>query len=107
MKFGLNLFGLSPRHLPEIGQLAEANGFDSVWVPEHLVFPVDIPPAYLYSKDGFPPMKSDSPAYDPFVILATVAAVTTTLRLGTNVYILPLRQASTTRSPRSSGTPTR
>jgi len=96
MKFGLNLFGLSPRHLPEIGQLAEANGFDSVWVPEHLVFPVDIPPAYLYSKDGYPPMRSDSPAYDPFVILATVAAVTTTLRLGTNVYILPLRHPITT-----------
>lgn len=91
MKFGINMFGLSPRHLPEIGKLAEENGFDSLWVPEHLVFPVDIPPAYLYSKDGFPPMKSDSPAYDPFVILATVAAVTSTIRLGTNVYILPLR----------------
>jgi probable F420-dependent oxidoreductase len=45
----------------------------------------------MYSKDGFPPMKSDSPAYDPFVILATVAAVTSKIRLGTNVYILPLR----------------
>jgi len=91
MKFGIGAFGLSPRHLPEIGKLAEEHGFDSLWVPEHLVFPVDIPPAYLYSKDGFPPMRSDSPAYDPFVILATVAAVTTTIRLGTNVYILPLR----------------
>lgn len=91
MKFGLNAFGLSPRHLPDVALLAEQNGFDSVWVPEHLVFPVDIPPAYLYSVDGFPPMRSDSPAYDPWVILATVAARTETIRLGTNIYILPLR----------------
>jgi probable F420-dependent oxidoreductase len=91
MRFGINTFGLSPRHLPDVAALAEQYGFDSVWVPEHLVFPVDIPPAYLYSRDGFPPMRSDSPAYDPFILLATVAARTTTIRLGTNVFILPLR----------------
>jgi probable F420-dependent oxidoreductase len=91
VQFGLNAFGLSPRHLPDVAALAEAHGFTSVWVPEHLVFPVDIPPAYLYSVDGYPPMRSDSPAYDPWIILATVAARTTTIRLGTNVYILPLR----------------
>lgn len=91
MKFGMNAFGLSPRHLPEVAALAEANGFESVWIPEHLVFPVDIPPAYLYSADGFPPMRSDSPAYDPWILLATVAAKTTTIRVGTNVFILPLR----------------
>lgn len=91
MQFGLNAFGLSPRHLPDVALLAEQHGFDSVWVPEHLVFPVEIPPAYLYSADGYPPMRSDSPAYDPWILLATVAARTTTIRLGTNVYILPLR----------------
>lgn len=91
MRFGLNGFGLSPRHLPDVALLAEEHGFDSVWIPEHLVFPVEIPPTYLYSADGFPPMRSDSPAYDPWILLATVAARTTTIRLGTNVYILPLR----------------
>jgi probable F420-dependent oxidoreductase len=91
MKFGINAFGLSPRHLPDVAALAEEHGFDSIWVPEHLVFPVEIPPAYLYSVDGFPPMRSDSPAYDPWILLATVAARTSKIRLGTNVYILPLR----------------
>lgn len=91
MKFTLNLFGLSPRHLPEVAATAEEHGFEGVWVPEHLIFPVDIPPAYLYSADGFPPMRSDSPAYDPWQLLASIASRTTTIRLGTNVFILPLR----------------
>lgn len=91
LKFTLNLFGLSPRHLPDIAVAAEAHGFDGVWVPEHLVFPVDIPPAYIYAADGFPPMRSDSPAYDPWMLLASIATRTTTIRLGTNVFILPLR----------------
>jgi len=91
MEFGLSAFGLSPRHLPEVAAIAEQNGFSAVWIPEHLVFPVEIPPAYLYSRDGYPPMRSDSPAYDPFVILATVAARTEKIRVGTSVYILPLR----------------
>ena len=39
MEFGLPLFGVSPRFYGEIAQAAEANGFESVWMPEHLVFP--------------------------------------------------------------------
>lgn len=95
MKFTLNTFGLSPRHLPEVAAIAEEHGFVGVWVPEHLVFPVEIPPAYLYSVDGFPPMRSDSPAYDPWILLASIAARTTTIRLGTNIFILPLRHPVT------------
>ena len=91
MKFGLPLFGVSPRFYGEIAQAAEANGFESVWMPEHLVFPEKIPPTYLYSESGNPPVNSDTPLFDVWVALAYIAHATSTIRLATNVYILPLR----------------
>jgi hypothetical protein len=62
--------------------MAEANGFDSVWMPEHLVFPAEMPAKYLYTPDGYPPMRSDTPSFDPWVVLGGVATRTSTLRLG-------------------------
>src|SRR4051812_29816445 len=91
MKFGMSLAGLSARHYPEVAEAAETAGFDSVWMPEHLIFPVDMPPEYSYTPDGYPPMHSETPAYDPFVVLAGVVTRTTTLKVGTGVFILPLR----------------
>jgi probable F420-dependent oxidoreductase len=91
MKFGLPLFGVSPRFYADIAQAAEGNGFESVWMPEHLVFPAEIPPTYLYSESGAPPVTSDTPLFDVWVALAFIAHATETIRLATNVYILPLR----------------
>lgn len=91
MKFGLPLFGVSPRFYGDIGQAAEANGFESVWMPEHLVFPEGIPPTYPYSESGEPPVTADTPLFDPWVALSYIAHATETIRLATNVYILPLR----------------
>jgi probable F420-dependent oxidoreductase len=91
VKFGLPLFGVSPRFYGEIAQVAEANGFESVWMPEHLVFPEVIPPTYLYTESGQAPISSDTPLFDVWVVLAYIAQATTTIRLATNVYVLPLR----------------
>jgi probable F420-dependent oxidoreductase len=70
---------------------AEALGFESVWVPEHLVFPTRFASRYPYSADGVPPVTVDMPLLDPLLILAHLAAVTSRIRLGTNIYVLPLR----------------
>jgi probable F420-dependent oxidoreductase len=91
MKFGLPLFGVSPRFYAEIAKSAEENGFESVWLPEHLVFPEEIPPTYLYTESGYPPVTSDTPLFDVWVALSNIAQATSTVRLGTNVYVLPLR----------------
>ncbi len=91
MKFGLPFFGIGPRHYATIAQTAEQNGFESVWVPEHLVLPADVPPTYPYSDSGFPPIVSDTPMFDAWVALGAVANATETIRLATNVFILPLR----------------
>jgi probable F420-dependent oxidoreductase len=91
MKFGLPLFGVSPRFYADIAQAAESNGFESVWMPEHLVVPAEIPPTYLDSESGYPPVSPDTPLFDVWVALSYIAHATQTIRLATNVYVLPLR----------------
>jgi len=91
MKFGLPLFGVSPRFYADIARAAEANGFESVWMPEHLVMPTEIPPTYLYSESGYPPITPDTPLYDPWVVLGFIAQATERIRLATNIFVLPLR----------------
>ena len=57
---------------------AEELGFDSVWASEH-VFNV----SYVYDRIG------DKPYYEPLTVLTYVAAVTSTIGLGTSVLVLP------------------
>ena len=91
MNFGLPLFAVKPVDFPAVAQAAETAGFESIWIPEHLVFPSEMPATYPYSETGQPPVFPGSPLYDPWVSLAFVAGTTQRIRLGTQVYILPLR----------------
>lgn len=63
---------------------AEARGFDSVWLADHLFFEI--------SPWGGPPGRFG--AFDPLVALAALARVTHTVRLGTLVLCVPLRPAT-------------
>jgi probable F420-dependent oxidoreductase len=91
MKFGLALFGLSPRHYGTVAAAAEEQGFESVWIPEHLVFPAEMPATYPYTDAGFPPVTPSTPLFDPWVVLGYIASATRSVRLGTQIYVLPLR----------------
>jgi probable F420-dependent oxidoreductase len=91
MKFGVVMLGLSPRHYPQVAAVAEANGFESVTMPEHLLLPAAMPPTYPYSESGYSVMSEATPLYDPWVVLGSVASATTSIRLSTNVYVVPLR----------------
>ncbi len=91
IKTGVYFFGMSPKSLTTFARKAEEVGAESVWIPEHLVFPAEIPSTYPYSSNGQPPINPSSPVMDPWVSLAFVAAVTSKIKLGTGVYILPLR----------------
>lgn len=75
----------------ELAASVEAAGAESVWVSDHLVWPVDIGSEYPYAPAGRAPIDERPSMPDPWVLPAAAAAVTTTLRLGTSVYILPLR----------------
>ena len=91
MKFCMVMLGLSPRHYPQVAAVAEANGFESITMPEHLLLPATMPPTYPYSETGYSVMSEATPLYDPWVVLASVASATTSIRLSTNVYVIPLR----------------
>ncbi len=77
-----------------LAQTAEEAGFESLWAPEHVVMS-KAPDATPYR--GMPDGKMDRLARrggipDPLTWLTFVAAVTTRIRLGTNVVILPEHQ---------------
>jgi len=91
VKIGVSLFMLRPQQMADVAVRAEALGFESAWVAEHLVFPVNIGSRYPYAKAGVPPVNPATPLLDPLLVLMQIAARTTRIRLGTNVYILPLR----------------
>jgi probable F420-dependent oxidoreductase len=91
VELGLNLVMVRPEHMPEVAARAEAAGYGAVFVPDHVVFPARVDSAYPYSPDGSFPFPLDTPLYDPWVVLTTIAAATTTIKLGTAVYVLPLR----------------
>ncbi|MDQ2636781.1 MAG: TIGR03619 family F420-dependent LLM class oxidoreductase [Actinomycetota bacterium] len=82
---------VEPDQLVGFAQEAESAGCDSVWVPEHLIWPDTIRSKYPYRDDGAPPVPSAVNLYDPWVLLGSVASKTTTIKLGTCVYVLPLR----------------
>jgi probable F420-dependent oxidoreductase len=91
MKVGISLFMLQPEHMAPVARHAEHLGFESVWAPEHLVFPTVIRSRYPYAADGVPPIAARTPLVDPLILLTQVAALTSRIRLGTSVYLLPLR----------------
>jgi probable F420-dependent oxidoreductase len=91
MKIGIPLFRLRHTQMVDVARRAEELGFESVWVPEHLVLPTRFESRYPYSEDGVPPIEPGTPHLDPLILLTHIAAATSRIRLGTNIFILPLR----------------
>ncbi len=90
MKFGVALGRLHPDLHFEVAEEAERLGFESVWMADHLVFPVDMSGS-PHPGEELPPVPPSTPVYDAFAWLAHIAGRTSRIRLGTNVYLLALR----------------
>ena len=90
MKFGVHLGSVNPRFWGDVAAEADRLGFESVWVPEHLVVPLAASGSPHHGSDR-PPIKSDIPMFDALGILCHLAARTTRIRLGTHVYNIGLR----------------
>jgi probable F420-dependent oxidoreductase len=77
----------------ELARAAEQRGFESLLLPEHTHIP-------LSRRTPFPGggelPKCYSHTHDPFVALSFAAAVTTKLRLGTGICLVPQRDAIVT-----------
>ena len=123
MRNGLVLFssdrGITPARL---AVAAEERGFDTFYVPEHTHIPVKRTAAHPGTGDESLPDDRYTRTLDPWVSLATAAAVTSRIRLSTAVALPvesdPITLAKTiatldhlsggrvTMAPASAGTPT-
>lgn len=93
--FGLDvgIYGrlATPGPIMALARLAEDMGFASVWVADHVAFPVSFASRYPYAKEGDFPSKLDDPLMEPIAILGVLAGATRRVRLGTAVLVMPYR----------------
>ena len=90
MKFGIALGALNPYIHIDATLAAEELGYESVWLPEHLIFTRAMTRSPHPGQD-IPPVPPDAPIYDAFAYLGYLAGRTERVRLGTHVYNVGLR----------------
>ena len=90
MKIGISLGVLRPELWADVTSEADRLGFESVWLPEHLVIPVQLAGSPFAGSDH-PPIPSDIPVFDAFTYLAFLAGRTSRIHFGTQVYNIGLR----------------
>lgn len=81
----------SRENLIRVARRAEELGYDSVWVFERLLWPINPRDPYSPSRDGSWPVNFQN-VFDPIEALTFVAAHTRNVRLGTSVIVLPYHQ---------------
>lgn len=89
MKFGITTnmtaFGAP---IIETAKTAEALGYESLWMGEHIIIPVDVADPHLYGVK-LPDTYKHMP--NPFIWLTAAAAVTSRLNFGMDVCLVPQR----------------
>ncbi len=92
MQLGFNLPQLGPAAGPEaiiqVARRAEELGYDSVWVTERLLFPVQ-PQTPYGGMEGMPWPEVYKTALDPLHALTFAAAHTSRIGLGTSILVMP------------------
>lgn len=74
----------------DVAQAAEAVGLDSVWVADHIVFPVESESRYPYRPDGVP-FNIEEGFLEALTQLAVVSGATSRVGLGTSVLVIAMR----------------
>tara|TARA_B100000700_G_scaffold325677_1_gene435061 strand:- start:2888 stop:3715 length:828 start_codon:yes stop_codon:yes gene_type:complete len=77
-------------HVSDLARYCEDFGFESLWLPEHSVIPVQTTSPWGGAADGTIPDWYYE-CTDPFVSLAHASAVTEKLKLGTGICLVPER----------------
>ena len=93
-EFGVSLPNIGmrdPQAVRLVAEQAEAAGLDSVWAADHVVLPTGTTSPYPYHVDGDFLIPPGMPFMDQFTCLAYVAGITSKVKLGTAVNLLPLR----------------
>lgn len=88
MECSLLAFGRAVGDYPVIARAAEDMGFELLWIADHLVGPV------TFESRGHD-MAPATPFVDVWVEIGYLAALTSTLRFGSGILILPMRDPFT------------
>jgi probable F420-dependent oxidoreductase len=95
VKFGVALGRVNPAYFESVAVAADTLGFESVWLPEHLVFTSAMSNS-PYPGATHPPVPPETPIFDAFAYLSYLAAKTAHVRLATHVFNIGLRHPFTT-----------
>jgi probable F420-dependent oxidoreductase len=74
-----------------VARAAEEAGLDSVWVADHVVYPLYGDSTYPYRRGGVP-FEPEDGFLDAITTLAVVAGATSRVRLGTSILVAPMRE---------------
>jgi probable F420-dependent oxidoreductase len=97
MTIGLSAYNISASELIRLAVAADEAGFESLWLGEHVVLPLnygsDHPSAggAGHQHHRGPIIDPSTTLVDPLVALGACAGATTRIRLATGIFILPLR----------------
>ena len=97
LSIGLSAYNISAAELVRLAIAGDEAGFESLWLGEHVVLPVDYASDHPTSGSSGhqhhsgPIVDPSTTLVDPLVALSACAAATSRIRLATGVFILPLR----------------
>jgi probable F420-dependent oxidoreductase len=93
--FGLDvgIYGAlaNPETIMQLARHAEEAGFESIWLADHVAFPVSIKSKYPYSATGDFPTRPSESLMEPVATMAVLVGATRRVRIGTAALIMPYR----------------
>ena len=94
-RFGLDvgIYGAlaTPANVLRLATHAEQAGFDSIWLADHIAFPVTFKSQYPYAAKGQFPTRLDDPLLEPVATMGVLVGATKRVRIGIAVLIMPYR----------------
>jgi len=95
IRIGICDYDTSASSFLELSMCADALGFDSVWIGEHLMLPMAYDSTHPISDSvqhhTGPIISPETHLLDPWALLGGVATRTSRVLLATGIYLLPLR----------------
>lgn len=91
MRFSISTAFQPVDHLPVLARAADELGYHSIAVPDHVVDLEELETPYPYTADGGRRWDFSAAWPDPWVLIGSLAAVTTRLRFFTSVYVPAIR----------------
>jgi probable F420-dependent oxidoreductase len=80
-----------PPTILRLAKLAEDAGFASIWVADHVAFPVCFKSKYPYSASGDFPTRLAEPLMETVATMAVLVGATKRVRIGSAALIIPYR----------------